>query len=713
MESMEEHIVYYLSPEENLTDILIRLEQTQARSVTLVVPDHAPALQSSVRLRLLRRRASQRQQQVLLVSPDWHLRALAHRVGFATAASLAEQPEPGAQSLIHAMETAARDQDRMDLPEKLDPEEIFGPDTLELTEPPAEYRAPAYTIPDEHDVEGLEADASVADRIRATTWQDDESPDAGDQPPAPALQEAVEEQDRRAAESASAEAQGAEGPSALDLPPLPPPSPEAKPSSPSGPHSDLPDALLDRPTMALPSPSDRVPATPLLRRDGDGTAMRHLSRRSLPAALMARGAAGEATRAWQALRASPAKHASGIIGSYRFLVFSLLLLLLAILLAGAVLLVPSAEVTLYVPTATVDRQISLLAGPDARVSGTTVPAILLQTQKTGTMTGIATGRTDVPGARATGQVIIANNGPVPVTVPRATLLTDTHRTHFATTADVTIQPLNNSQGIPNQAPVPIQATHGGRAGNVPAGAINAFVTASAFPYLTVTNPVPTTGGTDQLVPTVTAADIGVAVDQLGATLRQQETASLRSVRAGDWVSPPHWRQQLIAAPVAGSVAQSATFRVTLRVNGWALLVHDTALRPAASAALDLALARDHLAQMLLPDAPVQAQVVNSVWEGSERPQTATPASGAPGSQVPSARTDTTLQLQVQARGVAGPLLDVSTLRAHIAGNSLLAADRYLLKQAGVHTVALAVHPNWLTRLPFLPSRITIHIMGSE
>jgi|GEM_PF-4657975 hypothetical protein len=674
---MEQRIIY-LSADENLTDILALLEQTQARFIVLVVPEHLKALRNSVSIRLLQRRAASSHKELVIISKDQHIRALADRLGLPAAASL--EAYRLTETVLHqttrtpvipaneALDTGKLSVERSpadsNLPEQIDREEIFGPDTTELLEvTEAREHAPlAYEIADTDDVEGIETDASFADRIRATARGSDHQPSL----------HFPEQVDREAGVAAGAGEEVHQRGDGLSAP-------------------AANDEQEEQPAISYISPSVPVAGAPLSQK-----------RTPLSAKTVRRKGRDWHLREalWEG-RLALIKSLRWRAGLRRFLAFSLLLLLLALLLAAAVLLLPAATVTLTVAAAPIDGQVTLLAGPDQPVNSSHVPALLLQVQRTGKAHGTATGQSSVPGARATGQVVITNHGPAPITVPLGTLLRGPRGVDFTTTADATIPPVN-AQSVANQVPVPVQAVTGGSAGNVAAGAISAFAAASAFPTLTVTNPLPTTGGSDRQVLAVRPSDIVVVEDQLRALLEHQAAAALASAHPGDWLSLPIWSQQVIAAPAANAVVENPSFPITLQVRGQALLVSLAAIRAAASAALNQRLAGDHPARMLLPDAPVQVEVIDSAWLGH-------PALAGSQAQLPLASS--VLRLQVHIRGLAGPLLNIPTLRAHIAGASLLSADRYLLSQMGIRSVTFHVYPNWLTRLPFLARRITINMIG--
>src|SRR5579883_2209748 len=90
---MSDEQTIYISPEDDLTTVRERLEKISSRHVTLVIPSQTQ-LRSHVAWKLLYARARELGKEVLIVSSDPQVRAVAHAVKFAVAYSL-ESPQPG------------------------------------------------------------------------------------------------------------------------------------------------------------------------------------------------------------------------------------------------------------------------------------------------------------------------------------------------------------------------------------------------------------------------------------------------------------------------------------------------------------------------------------------------------------------------------------------------------------------------------------------
>jgi hypothetical protein len=83
--------IIYLGPEEELTQVRDRLENTKAGSIILVIPPQTQ-LRSHVGWRLLRSRVRELGQDVLIISSDRQIRAVAKAAGFRVADSLESPP---------------------------------------------------------------------------------------------------------------------------------------------------------------------------------------------------------------------------------------------------------------------------------------------------------------------------------------------------------------------------------------------------------------------------------------------------------------------------------------------------------------------------------------------------------------------------------------------------------------------------------------------
>src|SRR5215469_14652643 len=83
---MADEQTIYLSPEEELTSVRERLEKTPARQIILVIPPQTQ-LRSHVGWRLIHARMRELGKDLLVISPDRQVRAVARAAGFRVAES--------------------------------------------------------------------------------------------------------------------------------------------------------------------------------------------------------------------------------------------------------------------------------------------------------------------------------------------------------------------------------------------------------------------------------------------------------------------------------------------------------------------------------------------------------------------------------------------------------------------------------------------------
>lgn len=94
---MADEQTIYLSPEEELTSVRERLERTQARRIILVIPQQT-SLRSHVGWRLIHARMRELGKELLVISPDRQVRAVARAAGFRVAETQeppSNRPRPG------------------------------------------------------------------------------------------------------------------------------------------------------------------------------------------------------------------------------------------------------------------------------------------------------------------------------------------------------------------------------------------------------------------------------------------------------------------------------------------------------------------------------------------------------------------------------------------------------------------------------------------
>ncbi len=183
-----------------------------------------------------------------------------------------------------------------------------------------------------------------------------------------------------------------------------------------------------------------------------------------------------------------------------------------------------------------------------------------------------------PRRAAHGEVVFTNLGLDPVTIPAGLPL---HTVHPPRVTFEVVQGGQVPAGVGQQAAFPVVALQPGTVGNRPAGDV-ALLPPPWDVQVTASNPTPTQGGADALVPWPTAADY--------AALRRQAEAELRRLAA-----------QQLAAQTALWIPESINLVRTLAVR------YEPA-EPAATATLSLTLMQRYEA-WAVPEDALQARLL--------------------------------------------------------------------------------------------------------
>jgi hypothetical protein len=189
---------------------------------------------------------------------------------------------------------------------------------------------------------------------------------------------------------------------------------------------------------------------------------------------------------------------------------------LAVLIITALLLlfIPSASIQLTLATKSQDLTISVNADP--KVAGVnltgSIPAHSATLFVEKNKTAKASGTIVVSGAAATGKVVFRNLTSDEIEIPSGTVLSteDVPAEQFATTEVAT---LTGAAG--KTVEVPVRAVEGGTKGNLPKDTL-ILIEGDLGASLAVTNPEPTTGGTDRKVLAPTSSDRNSLRDALQA-----------------------------------------------------------------------------------------------------------------------------------------------------------------------------------------------------
>lgn len=342
--------------------------------------------------------------------------------------------------------------------------------------------------------------------------------------------------------------------------------------------------------------------------------------------------------------------------------------------------VPSADVALVPVTEARQATITLKAGPsspDGQPTGV-LASRQVEVEREDTLRLPATGTALAPEASASGEALFTNLSADAATIPEGTSVRSSghDQPHFTTSV---VAELPAGQG--STVSVPITAAKAGALGNLPAESLDSIDGPLGL-LASVTNPRDLSGGSDRSQAAVAQADL-LAVQRAleDQQLEQAGSALLDELQAGETLLPGSVRVVAVLDRtfdhVPGDLASSVGLRQQARIGGLA-------------------------AQ--------RADLEEAVWRVIE----AAPEPGWLPGRTSLAITDVTpgeqegSGLNVGARWSVYRPLDRARLARAISGQSVAEADRILQRLAELaEAPQVRVHPSWLSRLPWIDSRIRL------
>jgi len=559
-----------VDPDDELPAILDRLP---ARDVCiLVLPPHARALNSVVGAKLLARRAQTLETQVAVVSEDRAVAAHVRAAGIPVAESVAEAARLLPAKLLFddaaplappVDEAAPANGARPAAPH----EELTLPHPV--VEPPTANSSTDDSRPNDSAGSGAGDAPPKAQTYRFVAWQPNASTQAAADTPTPAGAEEETEQPPVRGHSGGARAARKGNRSA-----------GSGASSPAGAGGASSTGAVYTAGAARRATEPRVPPATTT-----GSAAGH--------AMGARPGAARPPRLWEML---------GSEGLTRVLVPALLGIVLLLLLLWLIVSVLGA---IFNPTAnlTVQARAIPIAAPDTVTvhTYTTLPPrkrigpytklFFANKPEKDSVTLPANGTRTLPGAVAGGQLVLRNLLNRPIIVPSGTAFTTSLNGHtFVTTRDVTVPAaqITFNGADYGKATAAIKAAVGGTAGNVPARTIG-NVPAGFSGSLSVTNTVPTSGGSDLSEKVPLQSDVDAAASKLFARLEaraRQDIAALGVPGGGDMEQHTLFVARSPVAPrVNGAPATARTATLTLSVVLHAAYVRKADLQQAARTAI--------------------------------------------------------------------------------------------------------------------------------
>ena len=376
----------------------------------------------------------------------------------------------------------------------------------------------------------------------------------------------------------------------------------------------------------------------------------------------------------------------------------ILLLLVSVIVITGYLLIPSATITITPSQQRLDAEATINATVDPEgvtvdVENGIIPATIVRAQIEQRGSVPTSGSQTLSSGRATGSVVFINKTNGAVNVPAGTRLSTSAGTPIQfQTVDAATVPAG--RGLQLEVPVEATGDSSGDVGNVAPGMINTIEDATLVDQLEVRNVAATVGGADRSVGIVTQDDH----DRVIAILRQQlqesaynemlprlednqfiipETIHIAEERT-DWMTFDH---------AIGDAADSLS--LTMRVVVEATAVDESLAQQIAFARLAGQIPRGHVVrpELVLYD---RGAVTNVDSIGS-------------------------VTFTMNCSGLVVSQIDNAQLQQVLAGRDPADAAQYIdseIDLADGTQPQITLDPDWMTRLPLLPMRITIRTQSA-
>lgn len=358
---------------------------------------------------------------------------------------------------------------------------------------------------------------------------------------------------------------------------------------------------------------------------------------------------------------------------------------LSVLLASALLIVPSAEVTLVPASEAVNAIVQVQADPELErinYDRGQIPAWVVEAQLEGTAQIPVTGAKDAPDEPAGGMVLFVNKINQPVTVPKgAVVATSTGSTiRFTTVEDVTLP-----ETVGGTAQAEVVALDPGPTGNVRAHLINS-VEGPLSLQVGVTNPEPMRGGSVKQVGMVTTADKERLKVVLLQQLQQEALAQLsEQLREGEFLASETVAVDHIVTEIYDKFLEEQADVLTLEME---VMLRGTAIE-------------EEDAKVLI-QAGLEAQVPEGfalVSQGLEYQR----------GEITEVE-DGKVSFVMRGSGLMATQIDVRAIKEAIRGRPLDWAEDYLSENLRLEEAAIIkVTPTWPGRMPWLGFRISVSI----
>lgn len=358
---------------------------------------------------------------------------------------------------------------------------------------------------------------------------------------------------------------------------------------------------------------------------------------------------------------------------------------LSVLLASALLIVPSAEVTLVPGSEAVSAIVQVQADPELeRINYDTgqIPARVVKAQLEGTAQIPVTGAKDAPDEPARGMVLFVNKINQPVIVPKGTVVaTSTGSTvRFATVEDVTLP-----ETVGGTAEAEVVAFDPGPTGNVRANLINS-VEGPLSLQVGVTNPEPMRGGSVKQVGMVTTADKERLKAALLQQLQQEALAQLsEQLREGEFLASETVAVDQIVTEIYDKFLEEQADVLTLEME---VMLRGTAIEEEDAKVL------------------IQAGLEAEVPEGFALVSQGLEYQMGEITEV----EDGKVSFVMRGSGLMATQIDVRAIKEAIRGRPLDWAEDYLSQNLRLEEAPIIeVTRTWPGRMPWLGFRISVSI----
>ncbi len=352
-----------------------------------------------------------------------------------------------------------------------------------------------------------------------------------------------------------------------------------------------------------------------------------------------------------------------------------------------VLFLPTAVIQLTPTTKLQNLTISVYANPNVATVNLTgsIPAHSTTMFIEQSKTAKATGMTSIPNLIAAGKVRFRNLTSGIVGIPAGTIVRTTGNppVQFSTTQEASL-PATAGKTVE----VPVKAVVGGNMGNLPVDAL-VLIEGDLGASLAVTNPAPTTGGTDRKVPAPTAADRRSLHDALQAEILSNCKAGfLKSLGAGTLLFPDTLKVSQAVSETYFPAADQSGDTLSLTMNLQCQMQYTSAaeLNTLAEMAMDV-----------------------NVPEGFEPAVDSAIASVA---DVPKTDADGTTHWKMQTQRLLRNHLNEEAVLSLVQGRRPATAAQRLSAALPLETWPdIKLTPTWWPWLPVFPFRISVVING--